>query len=617
MASAIPFVKRSKQVLSVDQNELIIEYQTRLRTAEEKHDKKFQEIRDSRKSIKQYYPTGSEDTLASNTAVGGNMLTENVTRSKYWHPIVTAINKKIKTDLTAQPVRFEFAPNEKIGIETAEVFMNVIRDNFTRVNNMTEYALGLEYLTGSGTMITQPMALDMDETVLVEKVDEDGNKYLEKQALIEGKALAFRTYDPLQTVVDWRATPGKVADTAEWCIVTIGIKSPQWIEENYDVKVQIKDESKTAYGQGQTNQSYVIIDSYKREVEEDAGLDYNTGIVIREYYLNDGRVYTIADDGYILDESWNSSRIVNRIPIDFTPFEIDPDSPYGISPAEMLKPTVEVLSTAVNSVCDMNSMKIKSPWVTIKGLLEDSGYTSTPSGLNDILHLDISALSISDGPKDYDVRKLFAKPDFDDVTEGGMFMFNVALDNVWYISGLSPASLAGVQDKQVRVADFTQMISNASLRNSSSVVRNLETYFMNPTAHAFQRMYYTYYKDFPQLRKEKISKEDVKNFSSIRVVNGSFLAEDQRDRLNKAMFAYQLSQTNASLDANKATSDVLDAVGIIPERLFRPPLEMLQENQLMALLSLMQQLGPEQFQQAIIGTIQSKQGGEYSNEQEQ
>lgn len=323
-------VKRKLVVQYHDKYEEILTlYQERIKDAETKHDKKFQAIRDSRLFLRQILPTISENKLnAANVVPGNNSEGEN--RSKYSPPVMLAIKKKMTEDLTSQPADFEYASNGQGGAEKAAMYMDIIKRTFTQHNSNTEYIAGISHLFDSGTLIAQPVTGMLSEQVMSKRPKVNNPEVLEDyvQTLNSGRYVSFYVYDPLITLIDPNASPHRVQETAEWIVITIGKKSPEHVEKEYGVKIEIQKTPGVPYGD--TGQTYLVIDGYKKELETEAGLENLGGLMVREYYLNNGKVYTIIEDYYVVKEAWNDARIVGKIPIIVCPGILDLESPYGI-----------------------------------------------------------------------------------------------------------------------------------------------------------------------------------------------------------------------------------------------------------------------------------------------
>jgi len=608
----------AEMILREKDKKVIVEYQDRIKTAEKKHENKFKSIRDARELVKQILPEFSKRTLMSNGENKGN--SSPTIRSAYCPPIIIAINNKISQELTSMPMRFEYEANTNKGVDTAGAFMKIIQRTYSQTGNVLEYLTGIEYLLGSGTLIAQPYTDIITTDVFDEGKNPDqagpGEEVIHK--LVGGRSVGYKVYDPQVALIDWRASPSNPAGTAEWIVVTIGLRSPAWIKKEYDIDVKITSEM--SYG---TKAATILqIDEYKRTLEEKAGLENNTGIMVREYYTNDGYVYHILDDGYVARKHINSAAY-KGIPFVICPCVFDPDSPYGIPMPEHLRPSIELVATAINLVADNTAAKNKLPWFYPSGLVDDSTIRTISSGssnkINDLVPINLGALASSVGAFSAgSIKDLIQKPEIQEVTAGAQFLFNEGMNNIWLVTGLNPTSVAGVQDKQVRIQGVADMINNAALRNSSKIVVNIESYFLNPLTRFFQMMYYSYYKDFPEFtnidgKNNNITRDMVRSIKDIRVVNGSYLPSDQMTREQKASFIYDMAMRNATLDPSKATEYLFEAMGINMKRFERNPMELLDEATLDSILADIEQVGLDGFLQKI---QQMKQTTEAENGEE-
>ena len=559
--------------------ELLRKIQNDYNEAQRFFETKYRYIEEARIMEKQIIPsTSAEKGYSFNPTT-----TQEEWRSEYLYPILSAILNKMKSDLTSQPARFEYEPATSDGIEKARVFEKIIEKRFTQQNLMKEYVKGLHHLFISGSFIAQPFT-----TIDSEKLrKEDGSV----QEVISGRVVSFKTYDPLLFFIDPHADINDIQGTARYAIVNLGYFSPEWISEQYDISVE-ELEKQTGITSNTTNpmtmtsysNGFNLNENRKRNLEQKSGKDYTNGIELIEYYDNKGMVYVVANKKIILDSYYNSAGIVG-VPFFITPYTEDLDNIFGRSLAEELKPTIEVLSTVLNEVADIDKLIAKMPFFTFKGLIDKAGISLNDFTNSDIVELDPTEISVIMSGKtsiDFDIKKMIGRLEVQGVAETSQFLFNTALTTIWYLTGLSPVALSGYQDKQVRVSGVADIISNSSLRNSSTVVRNLETYFFNPMAKAFTRMFYLHYKDFPEFQQAQIEKEEIRSFWNLRIVNGSYLEADQMNKMQKAQALLQLTAQDLTFDQVKIKQYVMDAFGFLMQEFLKSPTQMLQEAQMQA-----------------------------------
>lgn len=553
-------------------------YQSRLEAADTKHSKKFEAIKESRQYMKQILPEFSQQALFSNDAPLSNN-NQNNNRSTYCPPLPIVIGNKMLSELTSMPMRFEYEANGQDGIKPAKAFMKIIQRTFSQTGNMSEHLLGIMHLIYSGLYIAQPVIQKMDYKLF--------DKGESPTTIDAGYAIGFKTYDPLTTVLDPNSVPGKVAETSDWLVVTIGLKTPQWIEKEYGIKVEQDQKIVDNYG-SKTTISTVKIDTYKYELQSDSGLDYISGFMVREYYTSDGYVYHIIDDSYVARKSINSAGIVG-IPFAICPGILDLDSPYGIPLPEHLRPSVELVATAINMVADNTALKNKLPYLYPNGLFDPSTLNALASGeankMNNYVAVNLASLVGAAGYFNAgSIKDLVQKPELQEVTEGAEMLLVEGMNSIWFVTGLNPSSVSGIQDKQIRVESVANMIGSASLRNSSSVVVNLETYFLNPMTRFFQLMYYNYFDVFKEFKDLAVEKNDIKNIKSVRVVNGSYLPSDKETREKKAMFIYTMASQNQVFDPIAAVEYVFESMGMEMLRFLRNPLDLLTEEEAMSVI---------------------------------
>lgn len=539
---------------------LLDEYKDRLKKGQEVHSKKFQEMRDARQMRNQIIPESMIDHSKSKT---GNSQYSAI-KSAYLHPISFAVVEKILQDLTANPFRFEWEANTKEGIKLKEAFDSILLKSYTKENVAKEVSIGMKYAVELGTMITQTYTrLETKKRIL-----SDGTI----KETPQGRAIGIEAYDPLLTILDWNAKAGKVTETSDFIIITIGHKSMDWIRENYPSKAK-EIQPRTASD---------VMDSYKLQLENEAGMNReNDSVIVREYYKTDGFRYLIANDSVLLEKSPVSNGVVGQIPIDIAITWLDDDSPYGKGLYNLLDPTVQVLSTVFNQIADSNAQNINSPFFALSGVLKPAGMTLNNFKANQIVELDPNMHGA--GTK-MSVKDLITKFEFKDITSSAQFLFQTALSNIWYLTGLNETTLGGLQDKQIRNEAVASMISESSLRNSSKIVSNLEMGFMNPTTWHFVDIFEMYFEDFEDFKKNNIPKDFVENVKNIRVVNGSYLPSDQMTQMQKAQTLLQIGMNNGAIDQKDLLDFYLKAAGFTDgiDRFLVDPMTQLQGEQAVA-----------------------------------
>ena len=549
--------------------ELLELYRQRLKRGQEVHSKKFTEIKEARQALKQRMPDSSVTKLASNNNYSGNDKngSKSAKKSKYMFPIYTAVAEKIKQDLTASPFRFQWEGNTPEGVDIKEAFDNIFLKMFTYDNSAKDISIGLNHAVVSGTMITQTMT----RKEYRRRIKPNG----EIDSIPIGRTIPIRAYDPLTVILDWNAIPNKIAETSDFIIVTLGERSleyvkRQWKEKAEEVQALIASED---------------IDNHKRILEQEAGSaknSYSDSVMLREYYTADGYRHVIANDMVLLETSVVSNGMVDRIPFDVAPIWDDPDSVYGMTLWNLLEPSIQVLNTSLNQILDSNALNAKMPFFTFKGTLKTSGMTLNDFKANEIIELDpkvLATFNVSGGSSRFAIQDMIAKLQFPDITQAGVFLFETSLKAIWFVTGLNPESLGGIQEKQIRNEMVAGMIQQSALRSSSKIVQNLELGFMNPTCWHLVDIFEMYYDDFPEFAKAGIPKEFLKNLKEIRVVNGSYLPADKNSQMEKAVFLSQRAMVNQTYDQEKVEINLLKNAGEAdPQRWFRTPEELMQEQ---------------------------------------
>jgi len=547
-------------------------YKQRLKRGQEIHSKKFTEIKEARQALKQRMPDSSLVKLASNGRMSGNDKYGGKTskKSRYMFPIYTAVAEKIKQDLTAAPFRFQWEGNTAEGVDIKEAFDKIFLKTFTYDNSAQDISIGLNHAVVSGTMITQVST----RKEYRRRIKPDG----ETDSIAVGRTIPIKSYDPLTVILDWNAIPNKVSETSDFIIVTLGQRSLDY------VKRQWSDKDITSLLASEQ------VDMHKTQLEQEAGTTkstYSDSVMLREYYTADGYRHVIANDEVLLETSVVSNGILDRIPFDVAPIWDDPDSVYGMTLWNLLEPSIQVLNTALNQILDSNALNAKMPFFTFKGTLKNAGMTLNDYKANEIVELDPKSLITlsAGGATRFSINDMITKLQFPDITQAGIFLFETALKAIWFVTGLNPESLGGIQEKQIRNEMVAGMIQQSALRGSSKIVKHLELGFMNPTCWHLVDIFEMYYDDFPEFAQAGIPREFLKSLKEIRVVNGSYLPADKSSQMEKAQVLLQRASVNQTYDQIKVESNFLKQVGFLdPERWYRSPEELMQEHEAMKVM---------------------------------
>lgn len=546
-----------------------------LKKGVEKHSKKLMRIEHSRLVAKQELVNDNRGGV--NDYGNDYNQTKTNTRSRYQTTIFGAICDKLYRDITFKPMRFEYGANNSVGVKIKRAFDTILTKAYSYSETDKVKNMALYHFIYSGCMITQTYTKMAED----EYIMPDG----ELKKVVSGRIVSYRSYDPLTTVLDWQAIPSDVSGTSRFAIVYIGNVSKEYIGKEYgeEALAKIKD-GVDSYQYGS------ILTMAKRRTESSAGMNVSTdGIPIFEFYLTDGYRYVIAN-GKVISAEPNSNGIIGRIPIEVTPLFLDPDTPYGVGLYDRLQASIDIINTSVNQIADNNSITIKSPTFVFKKLLP-KGFSLTDTSFRDLVELDVDKLRIGGKLPTLDINNMITRLTFKEVTEGAMFLMSNAKDDVWYLSGMNPTSLGGMQEKQIRVSGVADMMNENSLRKSSIIASNLETCFMNPTTKQFARIFLMNYDSFLEFKQNGVEEKDVALFQqNIRVVNGSYLPSDQMTEMQRTDALLQAAMNNPSMDQVEVLIDWLTARGITyPERYFRDPLTMLEQDQATRLLEIAQQ----------------------------
>lgn len=579
----------------IEDKKLILEYSKYLNDAQDVYRDKFEEIRDSIQAFNQIMPDASE---AASTYLGnrvGNDADEQkiLAFSHYVVPLHTAIAKYFQQQMLTNPRRFEIEGNTLIGHEIQKAFTRELLKIYSNENIRKEEMYGLWMSIVTGTMITQTYTSIEEEKRIIIK---GGKPEIEKRK--KSRTVNVMAYDPRRVIIDWNALPQRVTETAKWAIVTIGDFTEEYIKEVWGVDVK-----------GSTpTRGYHEIDYNKYQNERESGMDRQDVFPVREFYKVDGYKYIIINDSIIAAKEPNSNGRVGILPLNFAQIWVDPDSPYGQTLWKLLQPSVEMASAAINQICDANALNNKMPFFTFDQIFPEEYISLNECNRNEIIKLNFEPIIMAGGS--IDITKLITKLTFPEVSQSAQLMFQQATDMIWYLTGLNPTTLGGMQEKQIRVTDVAEMINNASLRNSSELVINIENGYMNPTTRDIFNIMEMYYDDF-DLSSHGITKEHMKEIKNVRVVNGSYLPADNMTRMQKMAIVAQRAMTNPlSYEQRNVEEDLLLSNGILPDVYLKDPMKMVTDKQAEQMAMILQSYGPDYLMQYLQQASQQNKTGE-------
>jgi len=478
-----------------------------------------------------------ETSTADRDNRGNDSGTQSVTRtcSKMLLPMFKAICKKMIENMTAIPPRYEWAANTKDYVKVSRLLEKELAKSYTRKN-----------LSGKNPRIITNFVRDgifVQQTVFEKMLSEawkfkDGRKA--KEEIYNKGSIDFRIYDPMTTYFDWDADPLSYRDTARYIIVTTNS------EMTYGAfKAKYPKYEKQVNGStGQTE------DQLKSNSGNDIhGLVAPTAVVtVREYYTNDGMFYVVVNDAVIVDSGTSSNGDASRIPINVG-FCYDD----YITLWEELKWPVAAMSNAFNQVADNNAFNNTAPIFMLGNCLVDP-LAMDPADGTKMYTVD------SVGKEVRSIQDAMMKFQIPEVTNGAQFMYDKAKEALFYVTGTTDLSF-GIQDKQIRVKDAADMISNALVRSDSAIAKRIESSFYNPVTWDILLIFYTRYDDF-DFKDKGIPEEFLKNHRNLRVVNGSYLPADQMVRQGKLQEALRIAELDPSrANLENLFYDLYDAVG--------------------------------------------------------
>ena len=554
--------------------EIMREYNFRLKRSEEYYAKFKQSIRNARKAFKQEIPPDISSASSNEYLLVGNEedgARTDASCSKMMLPMFTAIAKKMVENTTAVPPRYEWEANVRDRLQTARALERELAKSYTKMNTGSKLPLLINHYVVSGMLVQQTIFRKLEEKVRVFK---DGRPQIE--SIYSGGAIDFLVYDPLMCYFDWDADISDMRRTSKFCIVTLSDSmTKDELVKKYGEKFQRMNP-----GQG----SNALQDSLKQELRTQSGtLKPVEGYAVREYYVaEEGKFYVVIADSIIVSEGYNSNGVIGEIPINICPSFVDLDNNCGDLLWNLVKWPVAAMSNAFNQVADNSAFNNVAPMFTLGDVMMDGNF------------------DIVDGRKVYSLNALnkgivraedaitqFALPE---VTQGAIFMFDKGKEALFYVTGTSDMAF-GIQDKQIRNEQVASMIGNSLIRPDSDLALKLEHGFLNPVTWDILRIFYTRYDDF-DFDEELVPKDFLKDYKGIRVVNGSYLASDKAVRLGKLMEALEL----AKLDPSRAKLeelfyDLYEAIGFIDPYRYLKSAEQAMAEEYMGMIQQAVQMG--------------------------
>lgn len=461
-------------------------------------------------------------------------------------PMYSAICNKMIETLHALPPRYEWAANDNAGIATAWALELELMKCYTKSNIGAKIPMLLWHLIVDGIFAQQTVFRQMSEKIKVKGQEKPESVY-------DGGTIDFIIYDPLTCYFDWDADITDFRRTSKFFIATISDSV------TYDGLVDVfgKDAVERMKSAGVASyKSGDYGDVYKNQMERDNGFtEPIESLVWREYYTKDGRCYSIINDCYIIKKSDVESGVADQIPINIGVAYYDPDSKLGSSLWERVRWGVALMSQAINQVADNNSFNCKAPFFTSGEVQEDLSRDASEG--RRLIHIT------SRYPGQTDVTKMVTQFLLPEITPGAEFMFAQGMNGIFYVTGTNSMAF-GIQDKQIRTAQAAEMIGASLVRSDSDIAKKIECSFFNPVTWDFLRIFYANYDAFPTFKENNIPKDFLKNYKSVRVVNGSYLTADKAERLGKLQQVLQLAQLNPQgMRLSNLYHDLIQAIGFI------------------------------------------------------
>jgi len=522
--------------------DLLREYNERREEGARRFKVKYKEIRASRESYKQFMPEEMEDVSSSSIFDYGSTDDDDydipANTSRYLYPIHKAISKKMIEDLTSNMPRYEVESNDEKGSiakkHMEKEFRKVYAKENIRLKQNQAYFHAIE-----GTIFSQTTTKELVEKIIMPSG--------EPKTIPQGRTMDIIVYDPLTVIPDYNANPSDPMETAQWIIVTIGTFSPEYLKKEY------------GYDKPAGNSNGNMNDQWKQQAKDDSGFDAQGLLPVTEYYMVDGWRYTIVNHEFVARKERNENGIYGRIPINICQTNFDPDNVFGVPIYKDIQPSVEMMSAAINQICDNTARNNNAPVIVPKncGLDHMSLNDMNP---NEIVGIDLLAAGVAGAGKGFDVNRMVTKLQFNEVTQGAMFQFQEAQKAIFYVMGINPADF-GIQEKQIRTNDVAGLIGEASTKSSSDFIMRLEAGHINPTTADMQRIMGIYFEDFNF--PEGITQDMILDMKSLRVVSGSYLPADRMTKLGKLQVLFQRAVQNPTIYKNfELEQSLIETLGV-------------------------------------------------------
>lgn len=529
-------------------SDILKEYKERLERGTNTYAKKYDEMRYSGQARKNIMP---EDIKQACTD------TQSDNASNYLMPALNWVHDKVKQEISVNQPQFKLKGNNPIGVEEEREFNYKLREFLSYNNFGYKSQFGYDYGINKGTIVEVTVFKELQEFF-----------YGEPEPVSLGGSIDFLYFDPMMVMPDPDASPQDIANTCEWCIITLGFYSYENIKKRYPEYDNAVMSPGSKYG---VNFSGSINDEYLRKQQELAGnesMSEGHSIAVRKYFLREsGKVYTIVNDAVIVEEAMNHMLITNRMPVNICALDPDPDCIFGYTTWEKIKYSVAMASRALNMLLDNASFNNSFPIV----LLANTNPKVIPAG-NDT---QFRFLELDDPLGIGDIRALMQKIQFPEVTNGMQLMLNFANEMISLLTGVTPASM-GVQAKQMRTAGEAGIYQNAILQNSSKIVLNIENSHINPVIWDMMRIFKSHYDKFGFTR---VSKDFLANYKNVHVVNGSTLAIDKASQTDWMTYAFTRAMQAPSLwQQYRLEEEGIESFGKDPRSYLKSPEEIQQEQ---------------------------------------
>jgi len=490
------------------------------------------------------------------------------TDSAYMPPdLMVSIDKHVENILNSIP-SLRFGGTKK---HTAEVSSNINKQLRSIIrNNDLDYKISMLATRGFRS------GIGVGEVIYKEKISQglmwkDGKKVAYNHNL--GGTIDLNVYDVLdnEVLIDPLANPSNIKDTASYVVV-------KFAEYHKDDFKKIADENDWSVDMEKIEEMLPYY--WAQRSQESKGIIKPEHVVVHKIFYKDGTVDTFVNEIFLIEEGVLNNKMIAEMPLIFFIPKIAPNHCYGRLMWEDMKYSLELKAGIINLMLDNATRNVTAPIVTSDDILAKELENQSQEGGR--------VVSFS-GVANEDVKKVFAVPQWPDMTNGSNMLFNLASADVQKISGISDISL-GIQEKQIRVKDAAGIMHQNTVASQSSLIKQIEFTLLAPMADHLLKIMHNFYESFEDITVDR----ELLNVKSVRVKNGSTLLEDSLTRVETLRSLLGVASNPALMNDFSLVNIIIDLF----EEMGLPEIEKFLLNPEVATMKSMLQMGLSQEEAA-------------------